>query len=62
MPLVLTLLQYYLHSFEPPVLHRDIKAGNVMVNKVYGAKLGDFGESRSLAVDRTMTVVGTLYW
>ncbi|BFI14726.1 hypothetical protein MPTK1_5g05705 [Marchantia polymorpha subsp. ruderalis] len=37
----------YLHEeYEPPVIHRDIKSGNIMLDKDYRGKLGDFGLAR----------------
>eukprot|EP01119_Soliformovum_irregulare_P008211 TRINITY_DN2129_c0_g1_i1.p1 TRINITY_DN2129_c0_g1~~TRINITY_DN2129_c0_g1_i1.p1 ORF type:complete len:803 (+),score=234.55 TRINITY_DN2129_c0_g1_i1:116-2410(+) len=35
-----------LHSATPPVLHRDLKTLNLMVNDKFGLKVGDFGLSR----------------
>jgi Protein tyrosine and serine/threonine kinase len=37
----------YLHSFDPPFLHRDVKSQNFMVTANYEMKLSDFGESRA---------------
>ncbi|KAJ0410475.1 hypothetical protein ATCC90586_000645 [Pythium insidiosum] len=52
----------YLHSRQPPVLHRDLKSRNVLLSTQHDAKLIDFGVSRERE-DLTMTAgVGTLRW
>ncbi|GMF52898.1 unnamed protein product [Phytophthora fragariaefolia] len=52
----------YLHSLQPPVIHRDLKSRNILLNEEHEAKLTDFGVSRE-RLDRTMTAgVGTSLW
>ncbi|ETL80635.1 TKL/DRK protein kinase [Phytophthora nicotianae] len=52
----------YMHSFDPPLIHRDLKSKNILLTEDYDAKLTDFGASREL-VDRTMTAgIGTSLW
>ncbi|CAK4346108.1 unnamed protein product [Aphanomyces euteiches] len=36
----------YLHNFEPPILHRDLKSPNLLVDCDYSVKISDFGLSR----------------
>lgn len=56
----------YLHSFSDPVIHRDLKAQNVLLSKTWVAKLSDFGASRVKSGSETamqMTAeVGTVAW
>ncbi|ETM50355.1 TKL protein kinase [Phytophthora nicotianae] len=52
----------YLHSLMPPVIHRDLKSRNILLNRAMEAKLTDFGISRE-RLDQTMTAgVGTSLW
>eukprot|EP01006_Ploeotia_vitrea_P054087 TRINITY_DN67848_c7_g3_i1.p1 TRINITY_DN67848_c7_g3~~TRINITY_DN67848_c7_g3_i1.p1 ORF type:complete len:502 (-),score=3.39 TRINITY_DN67848_c7_g3_i1:477-1982(-) len=37
----------YLHTLSPPVVHRDLKSLNILVNDYYMIKLCDFGMSRT---------------
>ncbi|TMW56005.1 hypothetical protein Poli38472_008653 [Pythium oligandrum] len=52
----------YLHSFSPPLLHRDIKTDNFLVGQDFTVKLADFGEANLLRPrsDGTMTIAGTV--
>lgn len=53
----------YLHSQDPPVVHRDLKSANLLCSATYGCKLTDFGLSRRQQdVDALTTVVGTPFW
>ncbi|RLN24807.1 hypothetical protein C2845_PM07G00970 [Panicum miliaceum] len=36
-------LHYVHHEYEPRVLHRDIKANNIMIDSAFQGRLGDFG-------------------
>lgn len=36
----------YLHSASPPLIHRDIKSANILVDEAYTSKLADFGTLR----------------
>ncbi|KAJ8575487.1 hypothetical protein ON010_g3726 [Phytophthora cinnamomi] len=52
----------YLHSLSPPVIHRDLKSCNILLNHAMEAKVIDFGISRE-RMDQTMTAgVGTSLW
>lgn len=52
----------YMHSHK--ILHRDIKAGNVLITHDGKAKLADFGVSTKLltTIQKHKTVVGSPYW
>lgn len=39
----------YLHGCSPPVMHRDLKSGNLMVDASWRVKVGDFGLSKQSA-------------
>ncbi|CAJ1942400.1 unnamed protein product [Cylindrotheca closterium] len=53
----------YLHSGSPPVLHRDLKSANLLLDESYNAKVCDFGLSRIKAQERSMTGnCGTVQW
>jgi serine/threonine protein kinase len=49
----------YLHSQPPPVLYRDMKPANIMLNKEGRIILIDFGIARVLNNIQTQTVIGT---
>ncbi|KAL3838802.1 hypothetical protein ACJIZ3_023393 [Penstemon smallii] len=57
---------HYLHNeYDPKVIHRDLKASNIMLDSNFIARLGDFGLARALENEKTSYqevrgVLGTL--
>jgi serine/threonine protein kinase len=52
----------YLHQLRPPVIHRDVKPANLLVNHNFLVKVADFGISRVESLTQTMTAIGTAQW
>ena len=54
----------YLHRREPPIIHRDLKSHNLLVDENWAIKICDFGLSRICEerISRTMTACGTPCW
>ncbi|VFQ79032.1 unnamed protein product [Cuscuta campestris] len=51
---------HYLHSQNPPVIHRDVKCDNIFINGNSGeVKIGDFGLATMMMQPTARSVVGT---
>lgn len=48
----------YLHSYDPPIIHRDIKCDNIFINGAHGeVKIGDMGTAK-MKIGKKYTVIG----
>ncbi len=51
----------YLHSHNPPIIHRDIKCDNIFINGAHGeVKIGDMGTAE-MKMGKKYTVIGNIF-
>ncbi|XP_062193321.1 receptor-like protein kinase HSL1 [Phragmites australis] len=51
-------LSYLHHDCAPPIVHRDVKSNNILLDAEYGAKVADFGVAKTIGDgSATMSVI-----
>ena len=51
-----------MHAQDPPVIHADVKSGNILIDATGHTYICDFGLTKLGDAVTTMKGVGTLYW
>ena len=50
-------LSYLHHDCLPPVIHRDVKSSNILLDDDFSARIGDFGVAKVVDSNKSMTAV-----
>ncbi|KAL2653520.1 hypothetical protein R1flu_021648 [Riccia fluitans] len=53
-------LMYLHHDCVPPILHRDVSSGNILLDTDYSARLADFGLAKLVEDTKTLNTVSIL--
>jgi len=57
-------IEYLHHGCKPPIVHRDIKTANILLNEKMQAKVADFGFSKLFSSENeshvSTVVIGTV--
>ena len=53
-------LEYLHDDCNPPIIHRDVKPSNILLNEKFQAKIADFGLSRVIPTDGSSYVTATV--